>query len=278
MSHAELIDWTNLEQFAAPAVIPAEWTAVIPAAGRASRLAFDQPKILYPVAGRTILEWLLDFVAPNCSRVVIVLSPGGRAAVEPELERLLPGRFETVIQEVPLGMGDAVHAALPAVHTPRVALIWGDQVALRRASVEACLRLHAGRLAPALTCPTVVRAHPYIHFDRDDAGTISGLRQAREGDVMPERGESDTGLFCFQTAALRELVAASLADPSERGRSTRELNLLPVIPLAARRGLTVLTPHLMTLEETVGINSAADAQLVESYLHRSHASPGRRET
>ena len=278
MSHAELIDWTNLEQFAAPAVIPAEWTAVIPAAGRASRLAFDQPKILYPVAGRTILEWLLDFVAPNCSRVVIVLSPGGRAAVEPELERLLPGRFETVIQEVPLGMGDAVHAALPAVHTPRVALIWGDQVALRRASVEACLRLHAGRLAPALTCPTVVRAHPYIHFDRDDAGTISGLRQAREGDVMPERGESDTGFFCFQTAALRELVAASLADPSERGRSTRELNLLPVIPLAARRGLTVLTPHLMTLEETVGINSAADAQLVESYLHRSHASPGRRET
>ena len=95
---------------------------------------------------------------------------------------------------------------------------------------------------------------------------------------MPDEGESDTGFFCFQAAALRELLAASLADPNARGRSTRELNLLPVIPLAARRGLTVLTPHLMTLAETVGINSAADAQLVESYLHSSHASPGRRET
>jgi bifunctional N-acetylglucosamine-1-phosphate-uridyltransferase/glucosamine-1-phosphate-acetyltransferase GlmU-like protein len=273
-----IVDWKNLEQFAAPEVVPAEWTAVIPAAGRASRLAFDQPKILYPVAGRTILEWLLDFVAPNCSRIVIVLSPGGREAVEPELERLIPGRFETVIQEVPLGMGDAVQAALPAVRTPRVALIWGDQVALQRASVEACLRLHAGPLAPAVTCPTVVRAHPYIHFDRDADGTLSGLRQAREGDDMPDQGESDTGFFCFQAAALRALLAACLADPNERGRSTGEVNLLPVIPLAARRGLTVLTPHLMTLAETVGINSAADAQLVESYLHSSHASPGRRET
>ena len=272
------LDWTNLEQFAAPAVNPLEWTAVIPAAGRASRLGFDKPKILYPVAGRTILEWLLDFLSPNCSRIVIVLSSGGREVLEPELERLIAGRFEIVIQETPRGMGDAVHAALPAVHTSRVALVWGDQVALRRASVEACLRLHAGPLEPALTCPTVSRERPYIHFDRDQAGTIAGLRQAREGDVMPERGESDTGFFCFQTADLRDLLVSCLADASERGRATGELNLLPVIPIAARRGLTVLTPQLMTLEETVGINSAADAQLVESYLHRSHASHGHRET
>lgn len=272
------LDWTNLEQFAAPAVMPAEWTAVIPAAGRASRLGFDHPKILYPVAGRTILEWLLDFLSPTCSRIVMVLSPGGREVVAPELEKLIPGRFKIVIQQAPLGMGDAVLVALPAVHTPRVALIWGDQVALRRASVEACLRLHAGPLVPALTCPTVWRDRPYIHFDRDDAGTISGLRQAREGDVMPDRGESDTGFFCFQTTDLRELLASCLADSSGKGRATREHNLLPVIPLAARRGLIVLTPHLMTLEETVGINSAADAQLVESYLHSSHASPGHRET
>ncbi len=271
-----ILDWTNLEQFTAPAVIPTEWTAVVPAAGRASRLGFHQPKILYPVAGRAILEWLLDFLAPSCSRLVMVLSPGGREVVEPELERLIPGRFAIVIQELPLGMGDAVQVALPAVHTPRLALVWGDQVALRRASVDACLRLHAGPLEPTVTCPTVLRARPYVHFDRDAAGRISGLRQAREGDLMPDTGESDTGFFCFQTARLRELLGSSLADAGDRGRSTGERNLLPVIPLAARQGLTVLTPHLMTLEETVGINSAADARLVESYLQRSHASPEHR--
>lgn len=270
------IDWTTLEQFAAPTVIPTEWTAVIPAAGRASRLGFDKPKILYPVAGRSILEWLLDFLAPNCARIVLVLSPGGREVVQPELTRLIPNRFDIVIQEEPLGMGDAVQVALPAVRTPRVALVWGDQVALRRACVEACLRLHAGPLDPVLTCPTVLRAQPYVHFDRDASGNISGLRQAREGDVMPDPGESDTGFFCFQSAELRDLLARVRADAGQLGRLTGEFNLLPVIPLAARRGLTVLTPHLMTLEETVGINSAADARLVESYFQRSHAGPGHR--
>ena len=262
------IDWTNIEQFAAPAVDPAQWTAVIPAAGRGSRLGSDKPKILYPVAGKPILAWLLDFLAPNCSRIVFVLSPGGRQFVEPELERLIPGRFETVIQEVPLGMGDAVQVALPAVHTPNVALVWGDQVALRRSAVEACLRLHAGPLDPALTCPTVIRANPYIHFDRDAAGKICGILQAREGDVMPATGESDTGFFCFQAEALRQLLNSG----SVSGQATGEFNLLPVIPLAARQGLTILTPHLMTLEETVGINSADDVRVVESYLQSLHAS------
>ena len=184
-----------------PTVDPTQWTAVIPAAGRGSRLGFHRPKILYPVAGRPILDWLLDFLLPNCAALVFVLSPDGAADVAAELESRIRGRFQIVIQETPTGMGDAVALALSAVETPHVAIVWGDQVALRRDSVEACLRLHQGPLHPDLTCPTVLRDHPYIHFERDTEGCISALRQAREGDPMPERGESDTGFFCFRTAS-----------------------------------------------------------------------------
>ena len=44
-------------------ISPECWTAIVPAAGRGSRLGFDQPKILFPVAGRPILDWLLEFFA-----------------------------------------------------------------------------------------------------------------------------------------------------------------------------------------------------------------------
>jgi len=54
-----------------------QWTAIIPAAGRGTRLGFDQPKILYPVAGRTILEWLVRLLEPVCARVIVVASPEG---------------------------------------------------------------------------------------------------------------------------------------------------------------------------------------------------------
>jgi bifunctional UDP-N-acetylglucosamine pyrophosphorylase/glucosamine-1-phosphate N-acetyltransferase len=265
------IDWSNWREFAAPAVDPSQWTAVVPAAGRGSRLGSDRPKILYPLADRLLIEWLLDFLEPNCSRLVFVLSPGGSGEVRPELERLIPGRYDIVIQEVPLGMGDAVERALPAVKTRHLVVVWGDQAALRRESVEACLRLHEGRMNASVTCPTVFRSNPYIHFDRDADGRISGLRQAREGDRMPEEGESDTGFFCFETKTLRRLLAGLRDQPGQEGHATGEFNFLPVIPFAARQGLEILSPALMTLAETVGINSAADARAVEAFLRNSHA-------
>jgi len=265
------IDWSNWREFAAPAVDASQWTAIIPAAGRGSRLGSNRPKILYPVAGRLLIEWLLDFLEPNCCRLVFVLSPDGAGEVRPELERLIPGRYDIVIQEVPLGMGDAVERALPAVKTRHLVIVWGDQVALRRESVEACLRLHEGPMSASVTCPTVFRPNPYIHFDRDADGRISGLRQAREGDRMPEEGESDTGFFCFETKTLRRLLAGLRDQPGQEGRSTGEFNFLPVIPFAARQGLEILSPALMTLAETVGINSAADARAVEAFLRNAHA-------
>ena len=36
-----------------------------------------------------VLDWLLDFLQPNCSRLVFVLSPDGRSTVREELERRL---------------------------------------------------------------------------------------------------------------------------------------------------------------------------------------------
>jgi len=244
------------------------WTAVIPAAGRASRLGYGRPKILYPVAGRPILDWLLEFLSPNCASVVVVVSPEGKDEITRELDRRKLRRFEIVVQQTPTGMGEAVELALPAVLTPHVVIVWGDQVSLRRESVEQCLRLHQGDLQPDVTCPTVTRAHPYVHFDRDAQGQIIGVRLAHEGDLMPDRGESDTGLFCFRTQVLQRLLA-ELRLTSSLGASTREFNFLPVIPLAARQGL-VLTPQFMRVEETVGVNTKEDAVAIERFLLDSH--------
>ena len=256
-------------------VDPASWTAVIPAAGRGSRLGFHRAKILYPVAGRLILDWLLDFLESYHARMVFVLSPEGAAEVTAELDRRIPGRFHVVVQPTPTGMGHAVELALPFVSTPHVTVVWGDQVALRRASVEACLRLHQGPLHPDLTFPTVLRPDPYIHFDRDAAGRISGLRQAREGDAMPEQGESDTGFFCFSLVRLAQLLSRARATGLASGGRTGEFNFLPVLPVAAREGL-VLTPRIMRLEETIGINSGQDAEALSDFLRGARAETGAR--
>lgn len=260
-----ILDPSNWAAHAAPGVTRANWTAVIAAAGRGTRLGFDKPKILYPVAGRPILEWLLHLLLPACETVVLVLSPDGRRDVEPELERLAPGRYRIAIQEVPTGMGHAVGIGAAVSTTPHTAVLWGDQVAIRDASLDAILRIHEGPLAPDLTIPTVLRPQPYIHFEREGGGAISGLRQAREGDAMPPDGESDTGFFCFRTQVLRDLLATP-SITGATGNRTGEFNLLPVIPYAAQHGYRVVTPRLLDIEETVGINNSDDADHIEPYL------------
>ena len=264
------IDKSNWSSYAPAPVDPRQWSVIIAAAGRGSRLGFDLPKILFPVAGRTILDWLLDLLLPNCQTVVAVVSPNGRAVIEAELERRGPGRYKIAVQHVPTGMADAVEIGAAEVATPQTAVIWGDQVAIQPSSVEAILRLHQGPLNPALTVPLVIRPMPYIHFEREN-GRIVRVLQAREGDGMPETGDSDTGFFCFQTGVLRELLRQLRGAPDATGAKTAEFNLLPLIPYAARNGYEVLTPYIMEIEETVGINSAADAERIEPYLReRSH--------
>ena len=43
------------------------FTAIVPAAGSGTRLGHHQPKVLFPLLGRPILDWLLDLLEPVCA-------------------------------------------------------------------------------------------------------------------------------------------------------------------------------------------------------------------
>ena len=249
------------------AVDPSLWTAIIPAAGRGTRLGFDQPKILFPIAGKTILEWLIDLLQPLCGRFVLVLSPTGRDAVAQMIPKNLP--CEITVQHEPRGMADAIRCALwgrsptcPVSNEEKTLIIWGDQVALRRDSLEFAMRIHQGPTHPDATIPTLWRDNPYIHFERDNANRVIRVLQAREGDSLPQLGESDSGVFLFETRALRETLPRLLTSPDCIGRKTHELNFLPILPMLDN----LITVPIMTEAESVGVNSAADADYLARHL------------
>jgi bifunctional N-acetylglucosamine-1-phosphate-uridyltransferase/glucosamine-1-phosphate-acetyltransferase GlmU-like protein len=243
-------------------VDPALWTALIPAAGRGSRLGFDHPKILFPIAGATILEWLLDLLKPLSERFVFVLSPSGALPVEDAAARLLRERCAIAVQPEPLGMADAIQCGLAQVETRHTLIVWGDQVALRPASLDFLMRLHQGIAQPAAVCPTLWRDRPYIHFEREESGRVTRVLQAREGDSMPERGESDSGVFLFRTEALRQYLPRLLASSECIGRKTGELNFLPIFPMLNK----LITAPIMTDAESIGVNSPVDAAYLEQQL------------
>jgi bifunctional UDP-N-acetylglucosamine pyrophosphorylase/glucosamine-1-phosphate N-acetyltransferase len=243
---------------------PQHWSAVIPAAGRGTRLGSSSPKILYEVAGRSILDWLLDLLLPRVAQVVVVASPSGAEEIQ-RAAGLRSPRVSVAIQPEPVGMADAVERGIAQVETENALILWGDQAAVRETSLDFCMRAHSGASALA-TIPTLWRQKPYIHFERDPQGALVSVRQAREGDEMPAEGESDSGMFLFRTRVLRRMLRQMAQDGSGIGRKTREWNFLPLIPMLDSLPGDVMSTRIMTEEESVGVNTQAEAQFLGEVL------------
>lgn len=248
-------------------ISPDMWTVVIPAAGRGSRLGYSKPKILYPIAGRPILDWLIDLLKPNCQNFIFVLSLDGVSQVRPFLEKQLSGRYEVAIQDKPRGMADAVYQGVPKISTPYTLVIWGDQVAIQSRTLQDVMKIQQYDTGAKLSFPIVRRNDPYIHYETDARGRLACVLEKREGALMPAIGESDCGLFAFDTGKLQEIFQLEMDRGIAYSRVTKEWNLLPMFPFFDDAdGVRLL--RLESLEETIGVNDMDDVKVVENYLSR----------
>src|SRR4051812_26384661 len=101
--------------------------AVILAAGKGTRMKSDIHKVLHPLAGRPMLEHLLDSVgALRPERLVLVVG-SGREQLEPVARRW---HARLVVQEPQLGTGHAVQQAEQALEgfDGDVLILYGDSV------------------------------------------------------------------------------------------------------------------------------------------------------
>jgi bifunctional UDP-N-acetylglucosamine pyrophosphorylase / glucosamine-1-phosphate N-acetyltransferase len=239
---------------------------IVPAAGRGSRLGSGAPKALVSVGGRSMIEHLLARHGPFVERLIVIAAPAAVNLFEALAARhSLP--IEVAVQENPTGMLDAITAAMPLVsrYEPRrVAVTWCDQIAVTAHTAERLCRRALSSPSTALLFPTLDVDHPYIHFERDQSGMIIGVRHRREGDRMPERGETDMGLFDLSLDAyLRMLPVFASAATSSSG--TGERNFLPFIPWLAARAQVETFPGVAAIE-TVGINTPEELAAVEAHL------------
>jgi len=255
----------DLRKFDLP-IDRSRWTVVIPAAGKGTRLGYHKPKILYPVAGRPILEWLVRLFSGLCKKYVFVLSSQKVSEVDAYLKEVVTDAYEIAIQPEPNGMGSAVLRGLEYVDTEFAAAIWGDQVGVRRETVVATMCIQEHRPNAVFTCPTVFRKKPYIHFQRDKEKKITEILQVREGDAMPDRGESDCGFFVFDATRVRQCLEESSDEGAMVGRKTGEFNFLPVIPYLDRVPGNVAVLRTIQEEETIGVNTKEDAEIVSQFL------------
>ncbi len=239
---------------------------IVPAAGLGTRLGAGVPKLLVPVAGMPMIDRLLALFEGAVGSAVIVVHPSFAERVAAHLKRArLTVALE--VQPHPTGMLDAILLAERAVRAAmpdEVWVVWCDQVAIHPRTIQRLADTTAAAPEAALVMPVVLRRQPYIHLRRDSAGRIGAVLHRREGDAMPEVGESDMGMFALSRRAYLDLLPAYAQDVSI-GSATGERNFLPFIAWADGHGQVITFPAVDEME-SVGVNTAEELQKVERYL------------
>ena len=89
--------------------MPAPFTALIMAAGKGTRMRSSLPKVLHPVCGRPMVEWVVDAArAAGAAEVVCITRPGDGVAEG------LPDGVTVAEQTEGEGTGAAILAAREA--------------------------------------------------------------------------------------------------------------------------------------------------------------------
>jgi bifunctional UDP-N-acetylglucosamine pyrophosphorylase/glucosamine-1-phosphate N-acetyltransferase len=246
-----------------------ETVLIIPAAGAGTRLQSSTPKVLAEVNGRAMIDYLFDRYSQTVEHFVVVVHPSFEAQVRDHIGQVAPSldvQFATQAQ--PTGMLDAILLAMePAkkARGNRVWITWCDQIGVHPDTIATLDRLSRERPDAAAILPTSRQASPYIHLERDAEGLLTKIRQRREGDDMPEVGESDMGLFSLSPDAYLDLLP-QFGRETRQATGTGERNFLPFLPWLAQGGRPVLTFPSTNEIEAIGINTPDDRRRLEHYL------------
>jgi len=233
--------------------------AVIPAAGRGTRLGLPVPKILAPIReDLTVWSVLRDSLIPIVERVVVVLSPSGVRLFQNALASdIAKARISVEVQKRPVGMGDAVFTALPVWQEfESILIVWGDQVNVSKSTIRATLADHEAHRA-GCTIPVVRIPNPYVQYDWDAAGRLTRIRQTREKDEVDANGFSDVGIFALSTNGLKEAWQDYILT-CRKGSLTNEVNFLPFLVFLSARGWPIRLLLAQYTTEAMGINTPAD--------------------
>jgi len=242
-------------------------TAIVLAAGQGKRMRSAKPKVLHEIAGRPLVHFpVAAAVGAGAERIVVVASPATRDAIRQALSAQLgEDRLCTVVQDPPLGTGDAARVGLDSVQTERVLILYGDTPLVEADDVQKLVRTQRESATADLVLLSCVVDDPggYGRVLRDAVGRVIEVREDRDLGTDAERAirEVNAGMYATRTATLREALR-QVRPANAQG----EYYLTDVVALAARgAGVEAVVGGEHNL---VGVNDRAQLATAESAMYQ----------
>lgn len=247
--------------------------AVILAAGQGTRMKSKLYKVLHPILGRPMIQYVLEALAPsNVEKLVTIVGHGAEKVSEE-----VGNKSEFVIQEEQLGTAHAVIQAkdILSEENGTTIVVCGDTPLITKETFESLFKYHE-QTASKATVLTTAFDNPtgYGRVIRNHDGDVSRIvehKDANEEELTIN--EINTGTYCFDNKALFEAL-----EKVDNDNAQGEYYLPDVIEILKKENEKI-SAYLMTdQEESIGINdrvALAEAEaIMKRRINKSHLQNG----
>lgn len=237
--------------------------AIILAAGKGTRMKSKLYKVLHPVAGKPMVEHIIDQVEKTHPTKVVTIVGHGAEAIKGHLG----DRSEYALQNEQKGTGHAVMQASALLEGEQgiTLVITGDTPLLKAETLNNLFEYHQGKNASA----TILTAHAedptgYGRIIRDHVGIVEKIVEQKDASNQEAQvQEINTGTFCFDNESL--FAALSKINTNN---SQGEYYLTDIIEILKKEGKTIAAYRMDHFEEAMGVNDRVALAEANKIMHQ----------
>lgn len=236
---------------------------VILAAGKGTRMKSALPKVMHQVAGKPMVQHVIDAAAAlQPDSIHVVYGHGGD-----EVKAAIQGnQLQWAEQAEQLGTGHAVAQAMHQVKADKVLVLYGDVPLIQPETLEAFVA-QVDNSAMALMTLAMDDATGYGRIIRDQDNNVIRIveqKDASEDELAVK--EINTGILAATTEFLNE-VLPTLSSNNAQG----EYYLTDVIAMAVENGLEVRASQPEYAWEVDGVNNRVQLARLERIYQQFQA-------
>jgi len=237
--------------------------AIVLAAGEGTRMRSARPKVLHPLAGRSLLAHVLGTIGQaGVTATAVVIGPG-EDAVAAEVKRVCPDA-ECFVQQERRGTAHAVLAARAAIkrQADDILIVYGDTPLVQPASLS---RLRAAIAGGAAVAVLGFRASDSTGYGRliVDDGELVAIRE--EADTSAS--ERKTALCNGGTMALAGKTALAMLERIGDENRKHEFYLTDAVEIARGMALSAVAVEVEE-DEMRGINTKKQLAEAEAVVQQ----------
>lgn len=222
---------------------------VVLAAGKGTRMKSRLPKVLHPIAGRPMLQHVLESARQLDYRPPINTIIGHGAE---QIEAAMTAEdLRFILQSEQLGTGHAVQQALPYIDAADTVLILYGDVPLTKAETLANLAECASEHSLGLLTLNLADPSGYGRIVRNEDGQVTAVVEHKDAaDEQLAITEINTGIMAVTGAHLQRWLPRLSADNAQG-----EYYLTDIIAMAKAEGIAIETRQPAQEWEVMGINN-----------------------